>query len=189
MIPTDEQLWEKLRTIKPPYPVAFKFKSGKKITLCPPGNAEGIDIQSEVVRPKILHFRLYQGVGAHHEEIRIKSGVMLWWQEAYVYRLEMNCAITRAIESLDRLFAPVPRKPGHPKNDNTPWPEDFGQDIEKMTNQIMIEAIEGWICETEKFLSVRSVKRLREYTGPATVFANAVAADTENQCGFSIDTE
>lgn len=68
----------------------------------------------------------------------------LWNQELYVYILERDTALKRAIQKLDELF-PIPRLPGHPVDDIDPYPEDFGSGVTKKVNQICIEAIEGWL--------------------------------------------
>lgn len=113
MIPTEERLWEVLRTIKVTSPVPIKFSSGITRWLCPLGmNSQGLEITARGTTRRYVPV----GVGNPH---------WLWQQELMIYRWQRSTAIARATQELDKIM-PLNRKKEHSANDLKPWPEDFG---------------------------------------------------------------
>jgi hypothetical protein len=104
-----------------PFPFVFRCEDGITRWLLPPGNAS----ECASIGPRSrARSSLYSGVGKFYRPVGTYNPHHLFEQEAYVYRIEMQSAVRRAVEQLFKVN-PLPRSPGHAATDTTPFPEDF----------------------------------------------------------------
>lgn len=154
---SEEAIWDAIKEIKVPFTVPVKFsESGITRWLCPLGIAQGYAEFSNrgacgpeiTAWPRRHEYAFYEGREAPH--IWQEYGhLRLYSQELMIYLQEMKSALNVAVMQLDALrFGPIPRHEGHHKYDNDPYPEDFGNDTEKLTLACMITSIERWLNTT-----------------------------------------